>query len=496
MWKIVNDRIVTASIESSNEIIGLLIGNLDKDTLIIEDSITGEFSSEPHRVVLPPATIAKIADNILKGRVKGNIVGWYHSHTEDGVFFSDTDVETQRILQQFSPLTVGMVVDSKTGNVGYFRLDSNGKPIRIPGDKVKVHVEKPEVAPLKAPPPRRRITTSSTQLKPSPRLIVAALLITLICSLVFVGVVINRPLPPTLIHHIPVTTAVVGSPVSITANSTGVRNMTLFYASSASYASAEMKATAPSTYQYVIPGSEVTGNLTYYLEAFTETGGTVTTRMFHVSVSDFNLSIANQTLLLYRNSTKPVSTYLNLIPISGFNEMVTVSTTGAPNGVDVAFSQNQGLPGTIFRLSLAASPNARLGSFPLLISASYTPNGSQPVTRTGKLIVIVTDFSIDVSPASSSVTVGSQAPFTLNVSLGYGFEAPITLMVLGLPQGAKIAVMPTNEVVLLNGPGSHSFVINTGGVKRGTYTITLIAMASPGTGGSIAHSETIQLTVR
>ena len=60
MWKIVNDRIVTASIESSNEIIGLLIGNLDKDTLIIEDSITGEFSSEPHRVVLPPATIAKM----------------------------------------------------------------------------------------------------------------------------------------------------------------------------------------------------------------------------------------------------------------------------------------------------------------------------------------------------------------------------------------------------------------------------------------------------
>ena len=140
VWKPVNDRIVKASVETRNEIIGLLMGSLENDTLIIEDSITGEFSSEPHRVVLPPATLAKIADDIMKGRLKGNIVGWYHSHTEGGVFFSDTDVESQRILQQFSPLTLGMVVDSQTSKTGYFRLDSNGKPIRIPEDKVKIHI--------------------------------------------------------------------------------------------------------------------------------------------------------------------------------------------------------------------------------------------------------------------------------------------------------------------------------------------------------------------
>jgi len=494
VWKPVRDRIVKASVESRNEIIGLLVGHLDGDALIIEDSITGEFSSEPHRVILPPDTIARIADDILKGRLKGNIVGWYHSHTEDGVFFSDTDVESQRILQQFSPLTVGMVVDSKTSKVGYFRLDSNGEPIRLPEEKVNVYSEKPE-APVRPPRPRR-IRTPAMQLKPSTKLIVTALLVTLIGSLMFVGVVVNRTPPPALIHHIPVTAAAVGSPISITANATGVRNMTLFYASSASHASAEMKATAPNTYQYVIPGSQVIGNLTYYMEAFTETGGTVTTEMFHVTVSDFNISIANQTLLVYRNSTEPVSTDVNVIPISAFDQMVTVSAAEAPNGVKVAFSQNQGLPGTIFRLGLTASPSAQLESFPLMISASYAPNGSQPVTRSGKLIVTVADFSIDVSPSNSSVTEGSQAPFTLNLSFSYGFEAPLTLTVLGLPQGAKIALMPTNEFILLNGPGSHPFVINTGGVKRGTYTITLIALAKPSTGGSIAHSETIQLTVR
>jgi len=138
IYKPVNDRITKLSTENSNEVIGLLIGNLINDTLVIEDSITGEFSGEPHRVVLHPQTVAKIADDLVKGRLKGNIVGWYHSHTEDGIFFSQTDVETQQKLQQFSSLTVGMVVDARNGEVGFFRLDSSGKPVRVPEDKVKV----------------------------------------------------------------------------------------------------------------------------------------------------------------------------------------------------------------------------------------------------------------------------------------------------------------------------------------------------------------------
>ena len=150
IYKPVNDRITKVSTEdTSKEVIGLLIGSLVNDTLVIEDSITGEFSGEPHRVVLHPTTVAKIADDLIKGRLKGNIVGWYHSHTEDGIFFSQTDVETQEKLQQFSSLNVGMVVDARNGDVGYFRLDSNGKPIRIPEDKVRVFSEKSEAVPIK-----------------------------------------------------------------------------------------------------------------------------------------------------------------------------------------------------------------------------------------------------------------------------------------------------------------------------------------------------------
>ena len=148
VWKPVNDRIVQISRDNENEIIGLLLGRLENDTLIIEDSVTGEFQGEPTHVTLPPSTLAKIADDIVNHRTKGSIIGWYHSHTESGVAFSDTDVQTQLNLQQFSPFVTAMVVDTKTGDVGYFRVDHiTGMPIRIPDTNVRVSEQPTAVNP-------------------------------------------------------------------------------------------------------------------------------------------------------------------------------------------------------------------------------------------------------------------------------------------------------------------------------------------------------------
>ena len=148
IWKPVNDRIIQVSRDNENEIIGLLLGRLENDTLIIEDSVTGEFHGGPNRVTLPPNTLAKIADDILSHRTKGSIIGWYHSHTESGVAFSETDVQTQMNLQQFSPFVTAMVVDTKTGDVGYFRVDhATGTPVRIPDTKVRVFEQRSAVNP-------------------------------------------------------------------------------------------------------------------------------------------------------------------------------------------------------------------------------------------------------------------------------------------------------------------------------------------------------------
>ncbi|MGA8904984.1 MAG: DUF998 domain-containing protein [Candidatus Bathyarchaeia archaeon] len=137
--KPVNDKIVRAARTTKNEIIGVLIGRFQDNTIIIEDSVTGESAAEPHRAILSSKALAEIADGIVTGRIKGNIVGWYHSHTHGGLFFSQTDIATQSILQQFSTLISGMVVDASTGDVGFFRVEpSSGQAVRISAERITV----------------------------------------------------------------------------------------------------------------------------------------------------------------------------------------------------------------------------------------------------------------------------------------------------------------------------------------------------------------------
>lgn len=138
--KPVNDKIVRAARTTKNEIIGVLIGRFQDNTIIIEDSVTGESAAEPHRAILSSKALAEIADGIVTGRIKGNIVGWYHSHTDGGLFFSETDIATQSILQQFSTLISGMVVDASTGDVGFFRVEpSSGQAVRVPAERITVY---------------------------------------------------------------------------------------------------------------------------------------------------------------------------------------------------------------------------------------------------------------------------------------------------------------------------------------------------------------------
>ena len=101
---------------------------------------------------LSPNALAEIADRLLTGLLKGNIVGWYHSHPLGGLFFSDTDMETQRVLQQFSRLIVGMVVDALTGEVGFFRVEpQRGLAIRIPAERIRVGLPAPDGSHLRTP---------------------------------------------------------------------------------------------------------------------------------------------------------------------------------------------------------------------------------------------------------------------------------------------------------------------------------------------------------
>lgn len=488
------DQIVKAANENRNEIIGLLIGNLENNTLVIDDFATGEFSGEPHRVVLSTTTIARIADDILKGRLKGNIVGWYHSHTEGGVFFSQTDADTQKRFQQFSPLTVGMVADARSNDVGFFRIDTYSKPIKVPQDQLRVYEERVDASPARHLP---QIIPQPTKRRNFPtRIATGIALIALVASLAFLGGVLYRGSSPALpiIHHSPILTAIVGSPITIIANATDIGSMTLFYASGGnSFTQVPMISSKP-RFQYTIAGSQVMANLTYYMEGLASSGVKITTPAYQVQVSDFAVQLG-QGLTVYRNATNPTITELSLISINGFSNAVTLSATGMPSGLSVAFS-SQDIPGTVLEMRITANANTPLQKFPLLVSASYPSTDSQVVRRTSRIIVTVTDFDIKVSQLTLLADSSGQASFTLNVSLGQEFAAPVKLTLIGLPEDAKIQLAPLSNTIQLTGPAMMAFNIQLTSMKQGTYTVVVTAIAMLQNGDSISHSQTIQLIVR
>jgi proteasome lid subunit RPN8/RPN11 len=506
--KPVKDRIVQAARDTETEIIGLLLGKLQDDTVIIEDSTTHEFSSEPHRATLPPTSIAIIADQLVSGHLKGNIVGWYHSHTSGGLFFSETDVSTQKKLQQFSSVITGLVVDSSNGEVGYFRvIPGTDKAIRIPEDSITVHSDSKDTTPpeqrtgtVVSPTPtvevRRRPPVGQAMTKRAALSIVLVVLIVLMVA--FAGLIYSYRLPPqspVVITHSPVSVGTIGTQIVITANVTGpARNVTLVYGpeKEGTITQALMNSVAAGEFSYVIPGNQVTGNLAYYIKASDSTGKQLNTTTYHIVVGDFNVLQQTGSLTVYR--TRYAVTNIQLVSINDFTQQIQLSADGEPSGLSIIFSRNPALTGTTVNLNVTASSATPNGTYPIALVASYIPPQSAQVTRQTTLNVTVADFGIQASPTSATVQAGSKTTFELSLTLQKGFVDPVNVTLPNLPQGAKYSLTISNPTVLAGGPGTTTITLQItipAFTKAGTYPIVI-----EGVGGGLVHALTVQLTVR
>lgn len=131
-------RKIFRHIKEPREQIGLLIGYLANDSLIVIDAACGEGASNDSYTVFSPGALAKVVDKIIKGKIRGNIVGWYHSHVGRGVFMSDVDVQTQLKLQQFSPYVIALVIDVVTGEFGIFSYDYRFGVVQFPEEQIEI----------------------------------------------------------------------------------------------------------------------------------------------------------------------------------------------------------------------------------------------------------------------------------------------------------------------------------------------------------------------
>ena len=88
--------------------------------------------------MLPPDKLARVADDIVRGKIEGRIVGWYHSHPGYGIFMSEIDMNTQGKLLQFSPFIIALVADPEINQFGIWALEPDEGVVLVSGEYIRI----------------------------------------------------------------------------------------------------------------------------------------------------------------------------------------------------------------------------------------------------------------------------------------------------------------------------------------------------------------------
>jgi kumamolisin len=208
------------------------------------------------------------------------------------------------------------------------------------------------------------------------------------------------------------------------------------------------------------------------------TGSTSPQPSFALSPSPASLSVA---------AGSSGSSTITATPSNGFNSSITLSASGMPSGVTVAFGTNpiSGGSGSSSAKFTVASTTAA-GTYPITITG--TGGG---VTQTTAVTLTVTNtsasFSLSASPTSLSVARRSSGSVTVTTAATGGFSSSISLSASGEGSGVTISFSPTS----ITGSGTSTMTIKpsrTAATGNRTITIT-------GKSGSITKTTTITLDV-
>uniref|UniRef100_G3UH41 COP9 signalosome complex subunit 5 n=1 Tax=Loxodonta africana TaxID=9785 RepID=G3UH41_LOXAF len=115
------------------ELMGLMLGNVDGETIIITDSFALPVGGTKTVNVQDAALELKLLCH--PGTCSYNATGWYHSHPLYGCWLSGIDVSTQMLQEPF----VAVVIDpTRTGkvNLGAITTYSKGYKLRDEGPSV------------------------------------------------------------------------------------------------------------------------------------------------------------------------------------------------------------------------------------------------------------------------------------------------------------------------------------------------------------------------
>src|SRR5271167_3216137 len=201
---------------------------------------------------------------------------------------------------------------------------------------------------------------------------------------------------------------------------------------------------------------------------------------FAISASPASLSIQQG-----NQGTSTITTTVS----NGFNNAISLSTSGVPSGTTVSFNPNP-----------IAAPGSGNSTMTITVGSS-TPAGTYPITVTGNgggiqhnttvtlTVTAAANFTISASPASLSVLQGNQGTSTITTTVSGGFNSAISLSAAGMPSGTTVSFNP--NPIPAPSSGSSTMTITVGAsTPNGSYPITIT-----GNGGGIQQNTTVTLTV-
>jgi len=172
---------------------------------------------------------------------------------------------------------------------------------------------------------------------------------------------------------------------------------------------------------------------------------------------------------------------------NGFSGTVSMTVSGCPaNSTCTLSSASVKIPpSATSTLTVQTTSSTPGGTYPLTITGT---SGKLSITTT--VSVIVPNFSISATPASTTLAAGGSTTYLATVSPINGFSGAVALTVSGCPASSTCTLSSTS-VTLPPARTSTLTVQTSSTTPGGTYTVTIT-----GTSGSTAHSATVTLVVK
>jgi uncharacterized membrane protein len=168
---------------------------------------------------------------------------------------------------------------------------------------------------------------------------------------------------------------------------------------------------------------------------------------------------------------------------TGFYGNVALSVTGLPLGATSTFTPSRVRGSGSSKLSVVTSSTTPVGNYTLTITAS-----TRRITHVRQVTLVVSDFSISITPTSRSVGQGASTSYAVSVEPQGSLMATIDLTVTGLPPGTHSLFTPAS----VSNSGTSTLTISARQTSSiGTYTLTI-----RGTGAGVTHSAGVTLIIQ